>query len=210
MDVHPPHEPIRGWKDFLLHLLTITVGLFIALSLEAAVESMHHRHLVHDARAALSREITDNHALYAENERALHANRVQLQNDIAQLRELRDGRRLDHPALTWTWRWSSYADAAWRTSRDSGAVTHMTPETISGYSYVYTQQDYVNASALGIINEETRAGAALAAAGDPARLTPADIGSLLIRTAELDQSIATLQTTMKLLDDDYVRALNGH
>jgi hypothetical protein len=50
MDLHPPHQPIHTLKDFLLHLLTITVGLFIALTLEAAIESLHHRHLVRDAR----------------------------------------------------------------------------------------------------------------------------------------------------------------
>lgn len=67
MDVHPPHQPVRGWKDFALHLLTITVGLFIALTLEAAVQSMHHRHLVRDARQNLRREIAANHARYAGN-----------------------------------------------------------------------------------------------------------------------------------------------
>jgi hypothetical protein len=38
LDVHSPHEPIIGWKDFLLHLFTITIGLLIALSLEGTVE----------------------------------------------------------------------------------------------------------------------------------------------------------------------------
>jgi hypothetical protein len=38
LDVHAPHEPIRGWKDFLLHLFTIMVGLLIALGLEGLVE----------------------------------------------------------------------------------------------------------------------------------------------------------------------------
>lgn len=30
LDVHPPHELVHGIRDFLLHLLTITVGLLIA------------------------------------------------------------------------------------------------------------------------------------------------------------------------------------
>jgi hypothetical protein len=34
LDVHPPHEKMHGFKDFLLHLLTITIGLLIALGLE--------------------------------------------------------------------------------------------------------------------------------------------------------------------------------
>jgi hypothetical protein len=36
VDVSPPPQPIGSWKDFLLHLLTITIGLFIALTPEAA------------------------------------------------------------------------------------------------------------------------------------------------------------------------------
>ncbi len=39
LDVHPPHQPVHGWRDFLIHLLTITVGLLIALGLEAVAES---------------------------------------------------------------------------------------------------------------------------------------------------------------------------
>jgi hypothetical protein len=35
MDVSPQYQPIHSWRDFLLHLLTITIGLFIALTLEA-------------------------------------------------------------------------------------------------------------------------------------------------------------------------------
>ena len=60
LDVHSPHEPIIGWKDFLLHLFTITIGLLIALSLEGMVEWFHHRHLVHEAEASLYREIDGN------------------------------------------------------------------------------------------------------------------------------------------------------
>lgn len=32
LEVHPPHHSISGWRDFLLHLLTITIGLLIALT----------------------------------------------------------------------------------------------------------------------------------------------------------------------------------
>jgi hypothetical protein len=38
LDVHPPHEPAHSWRDILIHLATITIGLFIALSLEGRVE----------------------------------------------------------------------------------------------------------------------------------------------------------------------------
>src|ERR1700733_1469764 len=60
IDIHPPHEPIHGWRDFFLHLTTITIGLLIALSLEGCVEWQHHRHLVHEAEASLRTEIQSN------------------------------------------------------------------------------------------------------------------------------------------------------
>jgi hypothetical protein len=203
MDVHPPNHAIHSWKDFLIHLLTITIGLFIALTLEAAVEAMHHRHLVRNARANLQREITANQTLYASNERRIQENREQLQRDIAQLRLLATGKTTVKSSLGWGWQWDSYSGAVWRASRDSGAVSYMNPDLISSYSWIYLQQDYINSTALEIVNEETKAGAALEIAGDPANLTPAQIEALLIKTAEIDLSFGILQTTMKSLEVMY-------
>ena len=44
LDVHPPHAPTHTWRDFFIHIATITVGLLIAVGLEQAVEFLHHRH----------------------------------------------------------------------------------------------------------------------------------------------------------------------
>jgi hypothetical protein len=38
LDVHPPHNPTHTWRDFLLHIATIVIGLFIAVGLEQTVE----------------------------------------------------------------------------------------------------------------------------------------------------------------------------
>ena len=209
MEISPPQQPIHSWKDFLLHLLTITIGLFIALTLEAAVESMHHRHLVRQADASLRREIGDNRKLYAINVLKLQLNRNQLAHDIDQLRELRDGRKLDNANLSWTWDWNSYRDAAWKTAHESGAVSYMDSESISTYSTVYAQQDYVNATAVAILNEESRVGAPLQAARDPARLNAAELEALLVRSAEIDLGFASLQSTMKALDNNYQEALSA-
>src|SRR5664279_1235216 len=34
LDVHPPTAAIHGWKDFFVHIATITIGLLIAIGLE--------------------------------------------------------------------------------------------------------------------------------------------------------------------------------
>jgi hypothetical protein len=206
VDVHLPGS-IRTWKDFLLHLLTITIGLFIALTLEAAVESVHHRHLVREARVNLRSEIEINHQFYAKNARELQLNRIQLTHDLEQLRVLRDGKQLSDPKLSWTLNWNGYADAAWKTAKESGAVPHMDSRSISDYTWLYGQQEYVMSMALTLQNEESRVNAVLVVAQEPSKLNPAEIENLLIRTAEIDLGAARLETWMKALDDMYAKAL---
>ncbi len=52
LDVHAPHASVRTWRDFFIHIATITIGLLIAIALEQCVENLHHvqqRHqLQHD------------------------------------------------------------------------------------------------------------------------------------------------------------------
>jgi hypothetical protein len=91
LDVHPPHARIRSWQDFLLHLTTITIGLFIALSLESMVEWMHHRHLVHQARATIYKEMTDNRKLLADDLNSIKEDEARIEADIKVLTGLRAG-----------------------------------------------------------------------------------------------------------------------
>jgi hypothetical protein len=43
-EVHAPHRSIHSWKDFLIHIAAIALGLLMALCLEQIVEYVHHRH----------------------------------------------------------------------------------------------------------------------------------------------------------------------
>ena len=56
LDVHPPHQAAHTWKDFLIHIATIVVGLLIAVGLEQTVEAVHNAHERAGLRAALGRE----------------------------------------------------------------------------------------------------------------------------------------------------------
>jgi hypothetical protein len=213
LDVHPPHEPVRSWKDFLLHLLTITIGLFIALTLEAAVEAMHYRHIVRDARVNLRREIGENHGLYAKNLLELTADRDLLMADIEQLRDMRAGKPPPKIDLRWSFGWSSYADSAWKSARDIGAIAHMEPEMLEDYSGIYGQQEYVNQIGAGIILDEAKAASPLFIAKDrkdPRDLQPVDIQALLLASAELYTRVLTLESLMRELDDGYKESLQQH
>src|ERR1700753_1790750 len=87
LDVHAPHEPILGWKEFFIHLFTITIGLLIALSLEGLVEWQHHRHLVHEAELSLRGEIEHNASEMKDAITQLKTNEKELDHDIKILKQ---------------------------------------------------------------------------------------------------------------------------
>src|SRR5215469_461851 len=56
LEVHPPHERVHSWPQFLIHIAAIVIGLIIAVSLEQTVEFFHHRHQREQLEAALRRD----------------------------------------------------------------------------------------------------------------------------------------------------------
>jgi prefoldin subunit 5 len=67
LDVHPPHAPTHTWRDFLIHIATICVGLLIAIGLEQAVEAIHHHHQRIELEAQLRNEAQRNLDLVQQN-----------------------------------------------------------------------------------------------------------------------------------------------
>jgi hypothetical protein len=55
IDIHVP-QATHTWKDFWIHLGTITAGLLIAISLEQSVEKLHQLHQRHELEASLRAE----------------------------------------------------------------------------------------------------------------------------------------------------------
>jgi hypothetical protein len=89
LDVHPPHGPTQTWKDFFLHIATITVGLLIAVGLEQTVEFFHHRHQMAEAREALRTEYEKNRKLFALETRVFEQRTPHLQQNLQILLYLR-------------------------------------------------------------------------------------------------------------------------
>ena len=55
LDVHAPHQSVHTWKDFFIHIATISVGLIIAISLEQTVEFFHHQHQLASSKRICAR-----------------------------------------------------------------------------------------------------------------------------------------------------------
>jgi hypothetical protein len=60
LDVHPAHHAASTWRDFFIHIITIVIGLLIAVALEQTVEVIHHRHQRHQLQEDLHNEAEQN------------------------------------------------------------------------------------------------------------------------------------------------------
>lgn len=193
MDVHAPHEPVHTWRDFAIHLTIVTIGLFIALSLEAFVEHIHQRHLLHTAETNLHLELHDNREYVADDEQHLDLTEAHLQHNLALLLARKADPSLAD-SLNFGWHWDGIQDSAWTTARDSGALALMPFDTQQGWSVLYAQQGGVNQQAAVFIADIYRAEAPIQGRTFD-QLTP----------AELDQAIAATQQA--LADLDHLRDL---
>ena len=145
MEVHPPHGPIHSVKDFMLHLLAITVGLLIALGLEASVEWMHHRHLVREARENIAQEVRDNQQSLAGEMSALPNEKTQLEALLKVVSDRQNG-HATRPSESLVWNNARLSDSSWNTAFSTGAVAHMNYGEVRGYSQLYALQQLFNAS----------------------------------------------------------------
>jgi len=209
LDVHPPHEPIHGIRDFLLHLFTITIGLLIALSLEAAVEAAHHRHLVHQARENIREEIRSNQATLALDRRALESNDLYLRHTIDQLNAYARNPKQAPPQVAFPWLWNSPTDAAWHTARDTGALSLVPYDEVQAYTTLYGQQDMVNQQAHLYIQQQNNAGMLLLIHPNVAGLTPAQLETLIENCAISLNDIHYTEALIQSLDRNYTDALQA-
>jgi hypothetical protein len=140
LDVHPPHEGIHGVRDFLLHLLTITVGLLIALGLEATVEAWHHRHERIEAETTIRRELAGNREKLLKMQGETKAEIVMLEKVLAFAEDLRSGKKDDPSALQLGFTAEPLDSAAWSTATTTGAVSYMEYDEVERFATAYKNQ----------------------------------------------------------------------
>jgi hypothetical protein len=144
LEVHPPNEPVHGWRDFFIHLATITIGLLIALSLEGCVEFWHHRQLVHEAEASLQIEIEAN---ARELQGALGEVRKEqefLKKDIAVMKKIIANPKVpNNEDMTVDFRIRTFADVSWKTAQSTGALSYMPYERAQEYAKIYGAQNEI-------------------------------------------------------------------
>jgi hypothetical protein len=209
LDVHPPHHAANTWRDFFVHIGTIAVGLLIAIGLEASIEWMHHRHLVAEARENIHREIAENQQLLPRNLESLQKDEAQLKENIATIRLLRDHPKDLRGKILYNLYWSGFTDAAWRTARDTGALSYMPYDEVQQFSQLYGQQQYLSGLGTTLFTEQSKAAGPIYAEGSIEQLTPPEIDRRMVNTTSLYVQVQSLQELLQQLKSEYTQALPG-
>jgi len=159
LDVHAPHEPIHGVKDFLLHLLTITVGLLIAVGIEGCVELHREHKLVKEARATLREEIEDNSKVMEGAVADLEKAKGQMQKNMDLLTRIQvnpKDQEADGPSIDASFSNKSLKGTAWKTAETTGALGFMPYTEAQRYADLYLAQDAFLAAQDKIVEDEAQ------------------------------------------------------
>jgi hypothetical protein len=140
LDVHPPHKAIEGVGEFFLHLFTISVGLLIAVGIEAAVERHQHRELAAEARDTMTAEIRKNSSNVADALKDIDQEQQKAKDNLAKVRKVQlnpsdpSSRSLN---LDITFNTTGLEDTGWRTAQATGALAFMPYAESERYTSIY-------------------------------------------------------------------------
>jgi hypothetical protein len=179
MDVHAPHDPIHTWKDFFLHLITITIGLLIALSLEAGVELLHHRNEVKETREALRIEREHNRKSFAMNTVHFRTGGALMQNNLLVLVYLQQHPGTPEEKLPGIIVWGAYyepiTEATWKTATQTGVTALMPQDEVTKDDALYSELEILESTQVDLYRAVTQAQKYAFIDPDVTHLTPAQL-----------------------------------
>ena len=205
LDVHPPHHAAQSWRDFLIHIATITIGLLIAIGLEQTVEYIHHRHQLAEMEDSLRAEGIENRATAVADIRVADAAIATASAAIAQLQAARTGAVAAAPEINL----GVPGDSAWSAARDIGLLALAPHALVDNGWKVHFIQEAVTAQVRKVYADLDGIQALASIHPDIAALAPADREALLVAYANYRESLKVLKIDAALLDRATGLALDG-
>jgi hypothetical protein len=186
LDVHPAHHAATTWKEFLIHIATIVLGLLIAIGLEQTVEHFHNRREVAKVRRELQGERDGN----KENVKAETLNwrweTAELQNNLLVLAYLQQHPRTPPDklpgALIWYHQSAAHNQAVWDAAKASNVTTLMDRDEVENYEFLYRQLSSIDESRALAFDGMNDASRYELTDSDLSHLTPAQIADITTLT----------------------------
>jgi len=186
VDLHAPEGPVRSLKDFLVHIVIVTIGILIALGLEQLVEAYHRAHLARDAVEGFHHELTTDSADIKEVIAADADVRKKIEEWIADLSSAAPHPMDKYPGV----HFNILSAASWDTAMATHALSELPYERAHFYAAAY--------DSLRVFIEVQRRGLAdwqdLQVYGkDPAAMTPDQRRTLIERLRRYESDLDVIE-----------------
>ena len=178
LGVHAPHQTSRTWKEFLVHIAAISIGLLIALGLEATVQWVHHRHQAQQALELLKQEIDRNRIAVRNDMRSGDIGERKHRAALAVLHRLPSSPLRPDDRLIFIRKFSPLGSTAWRVVHESGAAAYIPYLLMAKYGEICEAQMASSSPDSRSEAAENAINTRLSGNPDLRRLTPAQIDRL--------------------------------
>jgi coenzyme F420-reducing hydrogenase alpha subunit len=175
--------------------------------LEAGVEYWHHRHIVAEARENIREEIKENHEAAQKNVGYVRQSIEGVKENVKTLHVLMTRPKDFHGSLANTIQFTSFHDAAWRTARDTGALSYMPYQEVQRYSDLYMMEQMVTQKAIDTAERSFRAGSPVFMGYDVTALPDAEYMDMLRQNASSQLDLTVLTQYVQQFDNQCVEEL---
>lgn len=135
MEIHRPEGPTKSFKDFLIHIVIVTIGILIALGLEGIREAIHTQRIVRDARANFRVELQGNRKNLdreLKNDRENLGRADQIVGDLANLHKDPAGFKTQVAEISPSGYF--FSSSRWEAALSTDALGHMSVDEVNDYA----------------------------------------------------------------------------
>lgn len=138
MDIHPPMRKVESLKEFFTHILIVTIGILIALSLEGIRESWHEHVQVSEARSSFQEELGMDSKRLTQDQESVQKAEQKVDNIIAEFPQLaKSPEQLEKRVHEIQPGFYFFRTTAWESAMSSGALAHMERGELGRYMDAY-------------------------------------------------------------------------
>ncbi len=189
-DIRSVRRVARHWKDFIVQIAAIAIGLLLALALDRVVGYFRDRHLLTQARRDLSLEIERNQNIWAKNEAEVERVQKELEIDVSVIRALQSQSPVTGQ-LDYSESFYAVIDGPWQAVRQNGSLNLMPNDELQTYAWFHqiltSLMDAMHAAEPAI-----KIGGAIAGRAPLDKLTAHDLEELASKTSEAQGRLAVL------------------
>jgi hypothetical protein len=192
LDVHAPHQTVHTWKDFLVHIAAIAIGLLLALALEKLAEYIHERRLLTEGQRELAMEVAENRRTLMLN--VIEASRIQqeLDADLKVIQALRLHAPVGNAKFDYSVVFHATRDGPWQAVQQNGSLNLMPYEELQTFTWFHGILRSVMES-MHAFETTLHIAAAIAASSPPERLNEYDLNELASKTMEAQGRLVNLR-----------------